>query len=86
MGTVTTTYSYEVDKKPESKADGTIMGILPHQYKNMSGYTYLSNTTRTIRGTMKYIAGSSYHTVLTYSGILPSMPSIEEADKPQMNL
>ena len=46
MGTVTTTYSYEVDKKPESKADGTIMGILPHQYKNMSGYTYLSNTTR----------------------------------------
>lgn len=83
-GTITTTYKYSIDKKAESTADGTLMGILPHQYKNMSGYTYLENTTRTIRGTMKYLAGSSYDTVLTYSGILHTMPSIEDADKPQL--
>jgi endoglucanase Acf2 len=80
-GTVTTTYSYSFDKKSESSADGTVMGILPHQYKYMSGYTYLSNTARTIRGTMKYLEGDSYKTVLTYSGILPSMPSVDTTEK-----
>ena len=34
---ITTTFKYTIDKKAESTADGTIMGILPHQYKNMSG-------------------------------------------------
>ena len=82
--TVTTTYSYTVDKKAESTADGTIMGILPHQYKNMNGYTYLENTARTIRGTMKFVAGSSYETKLTYSGILPMMMDIYESDYPTL--
>lgn len=81
---VTTTYSYTVDKKAESTADGTIMGILPHQYKNMSGYTYLDNTARTIRGTMKFIAGSSYTTTLKYTGLLPTMMDIYESDYPTL--
>lgn len=82
--TVTTKYEYTLDNKAESKKAGTIMGILPHQYKNMEGYTYLQNTARTIRGTMKYIAGNSYETKLTYTGILPSMMSIYEADYPTL--
>ncbi len=82
--TVTTTYSYTVDKKAESTADGTIMGILPHQYKNMTGYTYLDNTARTIRGTMKFLAGSSYITTLKYTGILPTMMDIDEMDYPTL--
>lgn len=82
--TLTTKYEYTFDKKAESTKEGTIMGILPHQYKNMEGYTYLDNTARTIRGTMKYIAGSSYETKLVYTGILPSMMSIYEADYPTL--
>ena len=79
--TVTTKYEYTIDKKVVDAEDGTIMGILPHQYKNMSGYTYLDNTARTIRGTMKFIAGSSYETKLKYTGLLPSMMSIYDSEK-----
>ena len=82
--TVTTTYSYTVDKKLESSADGTVMGILPHQYKNMSGYKYLDNTARTIRGTMKFLTGSSYETKLKYTGILPNMMDVDSADKTKL--
>lgn len=82
--TVTTKYEYTLDKKAGSKKDGTIMGILSHQYKNMSGYTYLDNTARTIRGTMKFIVGSSYETKLKYTGILPSMMPIDETGYPTL--
>lgn len=82
--TLTTEYKYTFDKKAESTKDGTIMGILPHQYKNMSGYTYLSNTARTIRGNMKYLEGSSYETKLKYTGILPTMPEIYDADHAEL--
>lgn len=80
-GIVTTTYKYTIDKKAESTADGTVMGIMPHQYKHMSGYTYLSNTARTIRGTMKYLVGDTYQTTLKFGGILPSLPGIDDMDK-----
>lgn len=75
---LTTTFTYTVDKKSESTADGTIMGILPHQYKNMSGYTYLAPTLGTIRGTMKMLAGSSFTTELTYTGVLPWLAGVED--------
>ena len=80
-GIITTTYQYSIDKKAESTADGTIMGIMPHQYKNMSGYTYLSNTARTIRGTMKFLTGDTYQTTLKFGGILPALPGIDDTDK-----
>lgn len=82
--TVTTEYKYTLDRKAESTKDGTIMGILPHQYKNMNGYTYLNNEARTIRGNMKYLEGSSYETKLKYTGILPSMPEIYTADHAEL--
>ena len=78
---ITTTFKYTIDKKAESTADGTIMGILPHQYKNMSGYKYMDYTARTIRGTMKYLVGDSYETKLTFTGILPTLPSVDNGDK-----
>lgn len=80
-GEVKTQYNYEVERKEESTAEGTVMGILPHQYKHMDGYTYLENTARTIRGDMKYLEGSSYETILSYSGILPSMMEIDPIDR-----
>ncbi|MBR3645101.1 MAG: InlB B-repeat-containing protein, partial [Lachnospiraceae bacterium] len=78
---VTTTYTYTVSKKSESKADGTVMGILPHQYKNMSGYNYLSNRSLTLRGYMKFLTGSSYQTVMTFNGIIPYMPDLSSTDE-----
>lgn len=80
-GMINTNYEYTVKTRDESTKEGTIMGILPHQYKNMTGYTYLDHEARTIRGNMKYLAGTSYNTTLRYSGILPAMMDIEDADK-----
>ena len=77
---LTTTYSYTVSKKAESTADGTVMGILPHQYKNMTGYNYESQTSQTLRGYMKFLIGSSYQTKVQYSGILPYMPALPNSD------
>lgn len=76
-----TTYTYMIDKKDGSTADGTVMGILPHQYKNMSGnLSYLSNTFDSIRGTIKMATGSSFTTELTFSGILPWLTDVEDTD------
>ena len=82
--TLSTVYRYEVARKAESQADGTVMGILPHQYKNMKENEFLSNTYRTIRGTMKVMAGSSYTTYLNYTGVLPNMPTVANEDKAQL--
>ena len=74
-----TVYSYAVDRKAESGADGTIMGVLPHQYKNiLPGASFLEYTYATVRGVMKTMAGSSFTTELSYSGILPFMPDYTE--------
>lgn len=78
--TIDTTYQYTVSKKDESTADGTIMGILPHQYKYMSGYSYMEQQAVTLRGMMKFLKGSSYKTSMTYKGILPYMPSLSDDD------
>ena len=67
-----------------SKPDGVVMGILPSQYKNMTGYSYLENEARTIRGQMKFLIGDSFTTQLTYSGILQSSPSVENSDKAKL--
>ena len=67
-----------------SKPDGVVMGILPSQYKNMTGYSYLENEARTIRGQMKFLIGDSFITQLTYSGILQSSPSVENSDKAKL--
>ncbi len=77
---ITTDYTYSVEKKAESTADGTVMGVLPHQYKNMSGYSYMSHQAITLRGYMKFIKGSSYTTTMNYDGILPFMPALSEDD------
>lgn len=78
QGEISTTYKYTVERKAESTADGTIMGILPHQYKNMSGYSYMTNDAVTVRGRMKFMQGSSYTTKMKYKGILPYMPYLLE--------
>ena len=82
--TVTTNYKYTFDKKSESTADGTIMGVIAHQYKHMSGYDFLEQTSRSIRGTVKFLEGSEYQTTQTYTGILPGLGSVPDSDKAQI--
>ncbi len=77
---LTTKYQYSFDKKSESTAEGTIMGVIPHQYKHMKDYSYMDNTAITLRGIMKFTKGSSYTTEMEYKGILPFMPQLSEDD------
>ncbi len=79
--TVTTEYSYSFDCKDESTEEGTIMGVIPHQYKHMSGYDFLEQTSRSIRGTVKFLEGDSYKTVQKYTGILPGLGTIPSSDQ-----
>ena len=78
--TISTKYTYTVSKKSESTADGTIMGILSHQYKYISNGTYMDNKAITLRGYMKFMKGSTYTTNMTYNGILPYMPTLSGDD------
>lgn len=79
-GDVATKYTYTVNKKSESTADGTVMGIQSHQYKYMTGYSYMGNQAITLRGYMKFMKGSTYTTHMTYKGILPYMPTLGSDD------
>lgn len=81
-GKVTTTYNYKVGKMDSSKPDGVVMGILPSQYKNMTGYSYLENEARTIRGQMKFLIGDSFITQLTYSESFSQVHQLKIPIKP----
>ncbi len=87
---VTNTFTYTVDKKAESTVDDILMGILPHQHKNMneteSDYLDIDTYTyRTVRGDMRFLVGSSFETILEYTGIIPTMPTVEdETDKEKL--
>lgn len=85
VSTVSTKYIYTVDKKSESTVDGTIMGIMPHQYKNIkTNISYMKNTARTLRGTVKFVKGSSFTTELKYSGVLPFVTGVADNDKSKL--
>lgn len=85
VSTVSTKYIYTVDKKSEGTVDGTIMGIMPHQYKNIkTNISYMKNTARTLRGTVKFVKGSSFTTELKYSGVLPFVTGVADNDKSKL--
>ncbi|BFU43168.1 glycosyl hydrolase [Krasilnikovia sp. MM14-A1004] len=75
-GAVTTTYSLTTRAR-EGNATGTVIGLYPHQWKNLTGATPLAPTYRTARGTMKLLAGvTSYRTTMTFHGVLPELPAV----------
>ena len=61
------------------------MGIMPHQYKNIkTNISYMKNTARTLRGTVKFVKGSSFTTELKYSGVLPFVTGVADNDKSKL--
>lgn len=74
---VTTTYNFETTNMETGATGGdTIMALYPHQYRYLSEGDLAAYTYKTIRGTMKTIKGSSYETEMTYTGVLPVMPTL----------
>ncbi|OHE42118.1 MAG: hypothetical protein A2Y16_00310 [Tenericutes bacterium GWF2_57_13] len=54
------------------------LALLPHQYRN-SEVPLTTHTFRTVRGTLKVMAGSAFSTVLPFHGMLPGFTLPEDA-------
>ncbi len=61
--------------------DSVLTTLFPHQYRNLApGHQLLdSSGVRTMRGTMRYLAGNTFQTVLKNSGILPLFTEPKES-------
>lgn len=85
-GDLVTCYFVRTDNKEESKEDGALYGLLPHQWKNCpKEYEFMDTTYETVRGTMKLLCTSGcFETRLKYTGILPFMPQVAKGDEEQL--
>ncbi len=73
---VHTTYTY-VTQTMEGTATGTIIGMLPHQWKAADASVVLAPFAYpTLKGLMKMVqpGAASFSTTLVYHGILPYLP------------
>ena len=78
------TSAYTVTTVPkEGPNAGTLMALYRHQWLNgasvNTAYSYLSS-----RGTMKVRSGSSFSTVMTYTGVLPILPNVGDGDRTRL--
>ncbi|WP_248516266.1 glycosyl hydrolase [Salinarchaeum laminariae] len=71
--TVSTTFSFTTNDRPDSAASGTITALYPHQWKHSSeptmGVTYPS-----ARGEMQAVSGSSFSVNYDWHGFVPFLP------------
>jgi|GEM_PF-1875496 len=71
--TVTTTFNFSFNERPDSAASGTITALYPHQWKHTSeptmGVSYPS-----ARGEMKALEGTAFSVTYTWHGFVPFLP------------
>ena len=74
-GEVKTRYVVTPDVK-EGSASEVLMGILPHQWGNLTGETpeFESLKYSTARGELRMARGNSFETTLRFHGVLPALP------------
>lgn len=74
-GAVTTDFEVTTEVKEGSQTN-VLMGLLPHQWANLSGSSSAPNaySYSSVRGEIKTMAGNSFTTENTFKGILPNMP------------
>lgn len=74
-GEVKTSYVVTPDVK-EGTASEVLMGIMPHQWGNLSGTTpeFETMTYSTARGELRTARGNSFETTLRFHGVLPALP------------
>lgn len=72
-GEVITQYQVSTDNKPESRQEGTVLSLFPHQWRYATT-DYDVTSYDSIRGEMKSVVASEFTTVMPYTGILPQLP------------
>ena len=81
---VTTTFKVTTTPREGLNTD-TILALYPHQWRDNGLISTLPYTYRSLRGTMKTVAGTSFQTRYAYSGILPNFPDKGSYDKTVLN-
>ncbi|WP_308188801.1 glycosyl hydrolase [Streptacidiphilus sp. ASG 303] len=76
---VTTTYAYTTAAR-EGSATGTVVSLLPHQWRYLAAGTPLPQTYVSARGALKILTGvTSFTTSMVYHGVLPEVPAVADA-------
>jgi endoglucanase Acf2 len=76
---VVTNFTVTTEAK-EGSQHGTIFAMYPHQWKHSSN-ALLPYTYNSVRGLMKTAEGSSFQTVMKFTGVLPSLPDKGSYDR-----
>jgi len=75
---VNTTYAVNTQLMKEEMNATPVLALLPHQYKHsdvlLSSYSF-----QTVRGELKVMEGSSFHTLLPFNGIVPGFTLPDDA-------
>ena len=69
-GAVRSTFHVRTVAK-EGKGQRTLMGLYPHQWRNLERRPTAKYTYDTVRGTLRLISGNDFATRLTFHGVLP---------------
>ncbi|WP_137936838.1 glycosyl hydrolase [Chitinivorax sp. B] len=78
---VITTFSATTQLK-EGADRGTLFGLYPHQWGNGAGVpNILAYQYDTIRGRLKLVAGKQFQTRYAFTGVLPIMPPLTDANQ-----
>ncbi len=76
---VNTTFTATVNVKDGSSTNtNMLMGLLPHQWNNLSSGSAIPNeySYSTVRGELRTLNGNTFTTENTFKGILPTMPNV----------
>jgi endoglucanase Acf2 len=79
---VTTTFHVTTEPR-EGDERGTLFALYPHQWRNTTT-PLLPLTYRSVRGTMKLAAGTSFATRMTFPGVLPVLTDAGGVDRQRM--
>lgn len=79
-GVVTTDYIVTPDVK-EGDDNTVLMGLLPHHWANLASGSpeFTPYSYDTVRGELKMMATNEFSTSLTFHGILPTLPAVDES-------
>ncbi len=82
---VTTTFTFKT-KAYEGTQEGTLFALYPHQWRYAAQPKLHGECGdyASVRGKMKLAEGPSFKTVMTYTGVLPSLPVTARVDKQKL--
>lgn len=79
---VTTRFAFTT-RAFEGREEGTLTALYPHQWQGATAQ-FIDKSYGSVRGPMKLVKGSSFVTQARFPGMLPALPLMANADKPEL--